>query len=95
MAGTRAGDITYIGKCNFRGNERVFGIKSKDRRQHMYVIGKTGVGKTVLLRNMALQDVRAGHGMCIIDPHGEFVEEVLTQIPPERINDVVYFNPVD
>jgi len=91
----KTSDITYIGKCNFRGNERVFGIKSKDRRQHMYVIGKTGVGKTVLLRNMALQDVRAGHGMCIIDPHGEFVEEVLTQIPPERINDVVYFNPVD
>ncbi len=88
-------DIIYIGKCNFRGNERIFGIKSKDRRQHMYVIGKTGVGKTVLLRNMALQDVRAGRGMCIVDPHGEFTEEVLTQIPPERINDVIYFNPVD
>ena len=95
MARAQKDDIIYIGKCNFRGNERVFGIKQKDRRQHMYVIGKTGVGKTVLLRNMALQDVRAGHGMCIIDPHGEFVEEVLTQIPPERINDVIYFNPVD
>jgi len=95
MVRAQKDDIIYIGRCNFRGNERVFGIKQKDRRQHMYVIGKTGVGKTVLLRNMALQDVRAGHGMCIIDPHGEFVEEVLTQIPPERINDVVYFNPVD
>ncbi len=86
---------TFIGRCNFRGNERVFGIKAKDRRQHMYVIGKTGVGKTALLKNLALQDIRAGKGVCIIDPHGEFVEEVLGQIPSERANDVVYFNPVD
>lgn len=61
----------------------------------MYVIGKTGVGKTALLKNIALQDIRAGRGIGIIDPHGEFVEEVLAQIPPERIDDVVYFNPVD
>ena len=87
--------VTYIGKCNFRGNERVFGIKKKDRRQHMYVIGKTGVGKSALLKNMALQDIRAGRGIGIVDPHGEFVEDVLEQIPKERINDVVYFNPVD
>lgn len=87
--------VTYIGKCNFRGNERVFGIKKKDRRQHMYVIGKTGVGKSALLRNMALQDIRAGRGIGIVDPHGEFVEEVLEQIPANRIDDVVYFNPVD
>ncbi|MEK9195607.1 MAG: type IV secretion system DNA-binding domain-containing protein [Patescibacteria group bacterium] len=88
-------EVTYIGKCNFRGNERVFGIKKKDRRQHMYVIGKTGVGKSALLKNMALQDIRAGRGIGIVDPHGEFVEEVLEQIPSNRINDVVYFNPVD
>ena len=87
--------VTYIGKCNFRGNERVFGIKKTDRRQHMYVIGKTGVGKSALLKNMALQDIRAGRGIGIVDPHGEFVEEVLAQIPAERIADVVYFNPVD
>ena len=86
---------TYIGKCNFRGNQRVFGIKQRDRRQHLYVIGKTGTGKTALLKNLALQDIRAGHGVCIIDRHGEFVEEVTAQIPSERINDVVYFNPVD
>lgn len=61
----------------------------------MYVIGKTGVGKTALLKNMALQDVRSGRGICIIDPHGEFIEEVLAQIPTERVNDVIYFNPVD
>lgn len=61
----------------------------------MYVVGKTGTGKTALLKNLALQDIRAGRGIGIIDPHGEFVEEVLAQIPPERTNDVVYFNPVD
>jgi len=95
MANPQDEEVTYIGKCNFRGGERVFGIKKKDRRQHMYVIGKTGVGKSVLLKNMALQDIRAGRGIGIVDPHGEFVEEVLEQIPASRINDVVYFNPVD
>ena len=88
-------ETTFIGKTNFRGTNKVFGIKSRDRRQHMYVIGKTGTGKTALLKNMALQDIRAGRGIGIIDPHGEFVEEVLAQIPAERTNDVVYFNPVD
>ncbi len=97
MAEKKIGDngVTFIGRCNFRGNDRVFGIKSKDRRQHMYVVGKTGVGKSVLLKNLALQDIRAGKGVAIIDPHGEFVEDVLEHIPPERVNDVIYFNPVD
>lgn len=95
MANPDDNGVTYIGKCNFRGNQRVFGIKKRDRRQHMYVIGKTGVGKSVLLKNMALQDIRAGRGIGVVDPHGEFVEEVLSQIPSDRINDVVYFNPVD
>ena len=97
MAEKKTGDngVTFIGRCNFRGNDRIFGIKSKDRRQHMYVVGKTGVGKSVLLKNLALQDIRAGKGIAIIDPHGEFVEDVLENIPPERINDVIYFNPVD
>ncbi|MEA2007170.1 MAG: type IV secretion system DNA-binding domain-containing protein [Patescibacteria group bacterium] len=87
--------ITFFGRTNFREVGRDFGIRKKDRRQHMYVIGKTGVGKTELLKNMALQDVESGHGLAIIDPHGEFVEEVLDQIPPHRTNDVVYFNPAD
>jgi len=88
-------DIVYIAKTNFRGKERIFGIKSNDRRQHCYVIGKTGTGKTTLLENMVLQDIRVGRGVGIIDPHGEFVERILGQIPSERTNDVVYFNPVD
>jgi len=88
-------DLTYIAKTNFRGAEQKFGIKRPDRRQHMYVIGKTGAGKTAFLKNMALQDIENGQGLAIIDPHGEFVEEVLDNIPAHRINDVVYFNPAD
>jgi CxxC-x17-CxxC domain-containing protein len=61
----------------------------------MYVIGKTGVGKTVLLKNMALQDIENGEGMAIVDPHGEFIEEILDKIPASRVKDVVYFNPAD
>ncbi len=90
-----ATDITYIAKTNFRNKEQKFGIKKNDRRQHMYVIGKTGVGKTAFLKNMALQDINNGEGLAIIDPHGEFVEEILDNIPPHRIDDVVYFNPAD
>ncbi|MBU1136789.1 type IV secretion system DNA-binding domain-containing protein [Patescibacteria group bacterium] len=88
-------NINLFARTNYRGTEKVFGIKSRDRRQHMYVIGKSGVGKTVLLKNMALQDINNGGGICIVDPHGEFVEEVLDRIPSHRINDVIYFNPVD
>jgi len=88
-------DINLFAKTNFRGQETSFGIKTRDRRQHMYVIGKTGVGKTVLLKNMALQDINAGRGLCIVDPHGEFVEEIVDKIPSHRINDVIYFNPGD
>ncbi len=88
-------NITFFAKTNFRGEDKTFGIKKNDRRQHMYIIGKTGVGKTVLLKNMALQDIQNGHGVCIVDPHGEFVEEVVDKIPSHRVNDVVYFNPAD
>lgn len=85
----------YFAKENFRGSERTFGIRTADRRQHMYVIGRTGTGKTNLLKNLALQDIRNGDGIAIVDPHGSFVEEVLEQIPENRINDVIYFNPAD
>jgi CxxC-x17-CxxC domain-containing protein len=90
-----ANDITFLAKTSFRKKDQIFGIKRKDRRQHTYVVGKTGVGKTAFLKNMALQDIQNGEGLAIIDPHGEFVEEVLDSIPPNRINDVVYFNPSD
>jgi CxxC-x17-CxxC domain-containing protein len=96
MPSNPADDKTvYFARTNFRGEDRIFGIKARDRRQHMYVIGKSGTGKTVLLKNLAIQDIQNGSGVAIVDPHGEFVEEVVDSIPPHRINDVIYFNPSD
>jgi hypothetical protein len=88
-------DAVFFGRINFRNKNKLFGIKRKDRRQHMYVIGKTGTGKTALLYNLIVQDIVNGEGLCVIDPHGELVENLLTKIPEERIKDVVYFNPAD
>lgn len=87
--------INYFGKTTFRNKKRKFGIKRDDRRRHFYIIGKTGMGKTALLQNMMVQDIRNGEGLGFVDPHGEAAEELLDFIPPERINDVVYFNPAD
>lgn len=88
-------EITYFAKTNFRNQDKKFGIKLDDRRRHMYVLGKTGVGKTTLLKNMIIQDIENGHGLAYLDPHGDDVQEVLECIPTHRINDVVYFNPAD
>lgn len=88
-------DVVFFARTDFRNADRLFGIKRKDRRQHMYVVGKTGVGKTALLNNFAVQDIANGEGLCVIDPHGEFVEGLLDKIPEERIKDVIYFNPAD
>ena len=88
-------DITYFGKTNFRGKEHTFGIKREDRRRHMYVIGKTGMGKTTLLENMIISDIISGQGLAVVDPHGDLAEEILNFIPANRVNDVIYFNPAD
>ncbi|MFH0969138.1 MAG: CxxC-x17-CxxC domain-containing protein [Patescibacteria group bacterium] len=88
-------EITFFAKTNFRNQERVFGIKTDDRRRHMYVIGKTGMGKTNLLETMAIQDIQNGKGMVFIDPHGDTAEKLIKAIPSNRINDVIYFNPAD
>ena len=88
-------DITFFAKTNFRNQERVFGIKTDDRRRHIYIIGKTGMGKTNLLENMAVQDIRRGNGVCYIDPHGDTAEKLIKAIPSERIKDVIYLNPAD
>ena len=88
-------DITFFAKTNFRNQERVFGIKTDDRRRHMYVIGKTGMGKTNLLENLAIQDIQKGHGIAFIDPHGDTAEKLIKAIPAHRINDVIYLNPSD
>ena len=88
-------NITYLAKTNFRNQEQVFGIKRRDRRQHMYVLGKSGSGKSALLGNMIVQNIWNGEGVCVVDPHGELVESVLASIPAHRVKDVVYFNPAD
>ena len=88
-------EITLFAETNFRNQRRRFGIKTDDRRRHLYIIGKTGMGKTVLQENMVMSDIMAGHGVCYIDPHGDTAEKLLDFIPSNRINDVVYFNPAD
>ncbi len=88
-------EITLFGQVNFRNAGRKFGIKTDDRRRHVYIIGKTGMGKTTLMENMIFSDIYAGHGCCYIDPHGDTAEKLIDFIPSERINDVVYFNPAD
>jgi len=87
--------ITYFAKTDARGASVPFGIRAKDRQRHMYVIGKTGMGKSTLLENMAAQDIMNGEGMAFIDPHGSAAETLLEYIPEHRVNDVVYFAPFD
>ena len=87
--------VTYFAATDARGKRVPFGIKAKDRARHMYVIGKTGMGKSTLLENMAIQDIRNGEGMAFIDPHGSAVEKLLDFIPENRVKDVVYFAPFD
>ncbi len=88
-------EITILAQTNFRNQRKKFGIKLDDRRRHIYIIGKTGVGKTVFMENMIISDIKAGHGLTFMDPHGDTAEKLLNFIPPERIDDVVYFDPSD
>lgn len=87
--------VTYFAETNFRNQQTHFGIKSRDRTRHMYIVGKSGVGKSTLLENMAIQDIRDGQGAAILDPHGSFAEKMLDYIPQHRIKDVIYFAPFD
>ncbi|MFA6524702.1 MAG: type IV secretion system DNA-binding domain-containing protein [Patescibacteria group bacterium] len=88
-------DITVFAETNFRNKRVRFGIKEDDRRRHVYLIGKTGVGKSNCIENMVISDIHRGRGVALVDPHGESVEKVIKFIPSNRINDVVYFNPSD
>lgn len=88
-------NVISLARTDFRGQSRIFGIKRRDRRQHLYAIGKTGTGKSALLHNMIIQDIANGEGLCVVDPHGELIKGVLDKIPEERIKDVIYFNPAD
>jgi len=86
---------TYLGLSSYQGVKRPVYISDEDRMRHMYIVGKTGVGKSELLKDLVIQDIRNGEGVCFIDPHGDAVEELLNLIPPERAEDVIYFNPSD
>ncbi|NCD01020.1 hypothetical protein EOL94_02935 [bacterium] len=88
-------NVTIFAETNFRNSYREFGIKTDDRRRHMYFIGKTGMGKSTVLENMIISDIRAGNGVAVVDPHGDLAEKVIEFIPDHRIKDVVYFNPSD
>lgn len=87
--------INFFGRTIFKNRETIFGIKDVDRRRHIWAIGKTGTGKSTLIANMAIDDIKKGRGMAIIDPHGDLSEIILDYIPKSRINDVIYFNPAD
>ena len=84
-----------LGRAVYRGIETPVRIKREDRRRHLYVVGKSGGGKSVFIQNLAVQDIQNGEGVCVIDPHGDFAEYVLQHIPKERAEDVIYFNPAD
>lgn len=88
-------DTTPIGTTNYRNTNHKFGIKDKDRLQHIYVIGKSGTGKSTLLENMAISDIDRGNGLCVIDPHGDIAKDILKHIPKGRIQDLIYFNATD
>ncbi len=84
-----------LGRCLYRGEEKIVKMKKGDRRRHLYTVGKSGGGKSVFIQNLAVQDVKNGDGVCVIDPHGDFAEYVLQHVPKERAEDVIYFNPAD
>jgi type IV secretory pathway TraG/TraD family ATPase VirD4 len=88
-------NILRIGRVDFRDDRREFGIRNEDRFSHIYIIGKTGTGKSTLLENMARQDLEAGNGFALIDPHGDLVERVAAHVPQSRQSDVIYLNAAD
>ncbi len=84
-----------VGISAYRGVRKPVFISEDDRRRHVYIVGKTGTGKSELLKDMVMQDIRSGKGICFMDPHGDAVKEILEMVPPERAEDVIYFNPGD
>ncbi|MCK4818501.1 DUF87 domain-containing protein, partial [bacterium] len=87
--------INFFAKTLFKNKETIFGINSGDRRRHIWTLGKTGTGKSTLIANMAIDDLKKGRGLAVIDPHGDLAEILLDYIPRNRINDTIYFNPAD
>jgi hypothetical protein len=90
-----ATDGVVIGVNRFRGQEQLIHMSREDRMRHLYVIGQTGTGKTSILKNIIIQDIKNGDGCCFIDPHGSDIDDILASVPPERADDVIYFDPSD
>src|SRR6202048_3020038 len=90
-----AGRINYSGRTDFRGDDRTFGIKHEDRLSHIYIIGKTGTGKSTLIETMALQDLERGNGFALIDPHGDLVARIAAQLPALHRDRVIYLDATD
>jgi hypothetical protein len=88
-------EINFFAKTLYKNKESIFGIKDIDRRRHLWTIGKTGTGKSTLIANMAIDDIKKGRGLAVVDPHGDLCEIILDYIPKSRIQDVIYFNPAD
>jgi len=87
--------LSYIGTREVWGGQQLFGLSPSARKQHLFIVGQTGTGKSTLIRNLIIQDIEKGYGVGLIDPHGEMAEDILDGIPPRRTDDVVYFNPAD
>jgi type IV secretory pathway VirB4 component len=85
-------DLLYLGRTNTRATYRAFGMKHEDRFAHVYLLGRTGTGKTTLIETMALQDIHAGRGLCVIDPHGDLVARLRQHVPPSRERDLIWFD---
>jgi len=88
-------NITYFAETDFRNQNQRFGIRASDRTRHVYIVGKTGMGKSTMIENMAVQDIQNGNGIAIIDPHGQSAEKLLSYVPGHRVKDVLYFAPFD
>src|SRR5712675_89599 len=87
--------IIRLGRVEFRNDDRVFGIKNEDRFSHIYIIGKTGTGKSTLLETMALQDLERGNGFALIDPHGDLVSRIAARVPASHRDNVMYLDATD
>ncbi len=85
----------FFGKVTLKGKDTLFGIKKEDKLRHLYILGKSGTGKSTIIKNLAIGEILLGYGVCVIDPHGDLVEDILNYIPKHRIEDVIYFNPSD
>jgi hypothetical protein len=86
-------EVNFFAQTEWRNHQAIFGIAKADRRKHVYIIGKTGTGKSTMLANMAINDIRNGNGVGVIDPHGDTSEMILSYIPKRRVNDVIYLDP--